>query len=103
MGFRFRKSIKLLPGVRVNIAKAGPSLSVGRPGATVNFGRRGTKTTVGLAGTGLSYSAMTGEAPITTSPAGMDGLNGFATRLKNIGFGFLVLLAFVVAYRVFQH
>lgn len=57
MGFRFRKSIKLLPGVRVNLGTKGASLSVGRRGATVNIGKTGVRTTVGLPGTGLSYSS----------------------------------------------
>ncbi len=56
MGFRFRKSIKLFPGVRINLSKSGVSTSVGVPGATVNFSDRGTRTTVGIPGTGMSYS-----------------------------------------------
>lgn len=56
MGFRFRKSIKLLPGVRVNFSKSGTSLSVGGKGATANFSKRGTRVTVGIPGTGISYS-----------------------------------------------
>lgn len=56
MGFRFRKSISIIPGVRVNLSKSGVSTSVGKPGATVNFSTRGTRTTIGLPGTGVSYS-----------------------------------------------
>lgn len=56
MGFRFRKSIKLFPGVRINLSKSGFSTSVGVPGATVNFSDKGTRTTVGVPGTGISYS-----------------------------------------------
>lgn len=57
MGFRFRKSIKVMPGVRVNIGKKSvSSLSVGPRGAKVNVGRKGTRTTVGIPGSGLSYS-----------------------------------------------
>jgi len=56
MGFRFRKSIKLFPGIRINLSKSGVSTSVGVPGATVNFSDKGTRTTVGLPGTGMSYS-----------------------------------------------
>jgi hypothetical protein len=56
MGFRFRRSIRLLPGMRINLSKSGPSLSVGRRGATMNFGSKGTKMTVGLPGSGMSYS-----------------------------------------------
>lgn len=58
MGFRFRKSIKLAPGVRINLTKKGvSSISVGKRGATVNVGKKGTRGTVGIPGSGLSYSS----------------------------------------------
>lgn len=58
MGFNFRKSLKIAPGVRLNITKKGiSSLSIGGKGARVNLGKKGTRTTVGLPGTGLSYSS----------------------------------------------
>lgn len=56
MGFRFRRSIKILPGVRLNISKSGPSLSIGRSGASFNIGGRGTRLTLGIPGTGLYYT-----------------------------------------------
>ena len=56
MGFRFRKSIKLLPGLRLNLSKTRVSASLGVKGATVNLGERGARGTVGLPGTGISYS-----------------------------------------------
>lgn len=58
MGFRFRKSIKLAPGVRLNITKKGiSSVSIGKRGATVNVGKKGSRGTVGIPGSGLSYSS----------------------------------------------
>ena len=58
MGFRFRKSIKIAPGVRINLTKKGvSSLSVGKRGATVNVGKKGMRGTVGIPGSGLSYSS----------------------------------------------
>ncbi|EPK4116823.1 DUF4236 domain-containing protein, partial [Acinetobacter baumannii] len=57
MGLNFRKSIKIAPGIRVNISKKGlSSVSVGGKGARVNVSKKGTRTTVGIPGTGLSYS-----------------------------------------------
>lgn len=57
MGFRYRRSINLGGGVRLNVSKRGiSSVSVGRPGSTLNLGRRGVRATVGLPGTGLSYT-----------------------------------------------
>lgn len=60
MGFKFRKSIKILPGVRVNVSNKGvSSVSVGKRGAKVNIGKKGVRNTVGIPGSGLSYSSYT--------------------------------------------
>ncbi|MBF0204721.1 MAG: DUF4236 domain-containing protein, partial [Desulfamplus sp.] len=56
MGFRFRKSIKIAPGLKLNLGTRGASLSVGGPGATLNFGSSGVRATVGIPGTGISYT-----------------------------------------------
>ncbi len=56
MGFRFRRSIKLLPGVKINLGKTGPSISVGPRGAKVTIGKTGVRETVGIPSTGLSYT-----------------------------------------------
>lgn len=57
MGFRFRKTISIIPGVRVNLSKSGVSASVGGKGESVNIGHDGrVRGTVGLPGTGVSYS-----------------------------------------------
>ncbi|MGR5208316.1 DUF4236 domain-containing protein [Vibrio sp. PNB23_22_7] len=56
MGFKFRKRIKIAPGLHVNVSKSGVSTSIGKPGATVNIGKKGVKATVGIPGSGLSYS-----------------------------------------------
>lgn len=56
MGFRFRRRLKLFPGVSLNISKTGVSTSVGVPGATVNLRGDRTRTTVGLPGSGISYT-----------------------------------------------
>lgn len=55
MGFRFRKTIGLIPGLRLNLSKGGLSASVGGKGATVNIGTKGVTGTVGIPGSGLSY------------------------------------------------
>lgn len=57
MGFNFRKSFKIAPGLRLNVGKKGiSSVSIGGKGARVNLSKKGTRTTVGIPGTGLSYS-----------------------------------------------
>ncbi len=61
MPLRFRKSIKILPGVKLNFSKSGISTSLGGRGGSVNFGKRGVRTTVGVPGTGISFSKQVGS------------------------------------------
>lgn len=61
MAFRFSKSIRILPGVRINLSKTGASVSLGGRGASVNASRRGIRTTAGLPGTGFSWSKLFGS------------------------------------------
>ena len=59
MTYRYRKSIKLIPGVKLNLSKSGISTSIGKRGATVNIGHGRVKSTIGLPGSGISYSRST--------------------------------------------
>lgn len=60
MGWRYRRSFKILPGVRVNVGSKGvTSWSFGGRGVRVNVGKRKTTTTYNLFGTGLSYQTQT--------------------------------------------
>src|SRR5260221_11280088 len=60
MGFRFRRSIRILPGLRLNMGKRGVSASVGVRGAHVTVGHGKIRETVGVPGTGLSYTHVNG-------------------------------------------
>jgi hypothetical protein len=60
MGWRFRRSVKILPGIRLNFGKRGVSTSIGVRGAHVTVGKIGTRTTVGLPGSGISYTHVEG-------------------------------------------
>jgi hypothetical protein len=67
MGFRFRRRIKILPGIIINLSKKGlSSLSLGGRGATMNISKKGTKNTFGIPGTGFSYQTKT--EPWTSPP-----------------------------------
>ncbi len=56
MGLRFRKSIKIAPGVKLNLGKTGMSISTGVPGFRKTFHTSGRVTTsVGIPGTGIYY------------------------------------------------
>jgi hypothetical protein len=51
---RFRKSIKLAPGIRWNFSSSGSSWTIGPRGASISIGKRGTFLNTGIPGTGLS-------------------------------------------------
>ncbi|GEA16296.1 hypothetical protein E308F_25400 [Moorella sp. E308F] len=53
MGWRFRKSIRIAKGVRLNLSKRGVGLSVGGKGFRVGIGPRGAYTSTSIPGTGL--------------------------------------------------
>lgn len=82
MGFRFRRSVRIMPGVRLNFSTRGVSTSLGGRGATLNLSRRGTRATVGIPGTGLSYTTnlsgpsrqrSPGTAPDPAAPTSAQG------------------------------
>lgn len=59
MAIRFRKSIKLMPGVRMTLGKKGISGSLGVTGARVSVNSKGqVRGTAGLNGTGLSSTTV---------------------------------------------
>lgn len=53
MGLYFRKRVKILPGLHLNISKTGTSWSIGPRGVSVNVGKRGTYVNTGIPGTGI--------------------------------------------------
>jgi hypothetical protein len=67
MAFLFRKRLKILPGIWLNLSKGGVSASFGGKGLTVNIKDGKTKTTVGIPGTGLSYRTTSTSTPSTRS------------------------------------
>lgn len=95
MGFRFRRSIKIAPGIRLNVSKSGLSASIGRRGATINISDKGTKATVGIPGTGISYSESLASAK-RSRPEAVDE-SGSAEGGKNLllGIAFIVALIFI--------
>jgi exonuclease VII small subunit len=96
MGFRFRKSVRLAPGLRVNFGKTGTSLSVGGRGATTTISKRGVRNSISVPGTGVGYSTMTPwreperkrrRPEWATAPAGAsnnDVLPGFEAMLADL-------------------
>ncbi len=93
MGFRFRKSVSLFPGVRLNIGKKGLGISAGVKGARVGVGSKGAYTSVGIPGTGISSVNYIGKGKKQAQDA--------VTLQKPKGsalLGFLLLVAIVTAF-----
>lgn len=53
MGFRFRKRVRVLPGVYLNIGRNGVSTTIGPRGASLNIGKQGVFLNTGIPGTGI--------------------------------------------------
>ncbi len=75
--YNFRKRIKILPGLTMNLNKSGISWTVGGRGAHITYGRNRKTMSVGLPGTGIyarktistkSKSSRTSKAQIGHSP-----------------------------------
>lgn len=93
MGLRFRKSIKVAPGVKVNLGKKSASVSVGTKGARYTVSSTGKKTTsVGIPGTGASYVTSTGGAKHTAGN-GSSGTGYSPRTYKVCGVIFYILAA----------
>ena len=100
MGFRFRKSIKLFPGVRVNLSKSGVSASVGVKGATVNISDKGTRATVNIPGTGISYSEKRAPNRRLMTPAPATAPRKGSSAATVLGWVFVVVCFCVVLSRM---
>ena len=58
MGLRFRKSVRICKGVRLNFNKNSFGISIGGKGYGYTVNSKGRRTAhVGIPGTGLSYTA----------------------------------------------
>lgn len=76
MGWRFRKTLRILPGVRLNISKGGISTTLGPRGASINLGHKGVRSTVGLPGSGISHSQMLTSSSVPPSNVGSKNSDG---------------------------
>jgi hypothetical protein len=83
MALRFRRTMKIAPGVRLNLTKTGVSARVGPRGAGVTVGTSGTTVSAGIPGTGLHVSEKVSrkrprQKQVTTEAAHEDPKLGFA-------------------------
>ncbi|WP_274970899.1 DUF4236 domain-containing protein, partial [Lachnoanaerobaculum orale] len=71
MGLRFRKSIRICKGMKLNFGKTGVGVSFGTRGLHYTVHSSGRRTTsVGIPGTGISYVSSSGGGRSKRSRAG---------------------------------
>ena len=74
MGFKFRKSFKIAPGVKLNLNKKSAGITFGGKGAHFTMNTKGKNTTsVGVPGTGLYYTSTSGGGSTGSSSSGGNG------------------------------
>lgn len=97
MGFRFRRSLRIAPGLRLNFSKSGISTSIGGRGATYNIGPRGTRTTVGVPGTGLFWTSTSARQSPAASDDPSPGGNSPSSSIGAAGCGWAVVVIALIA------
>lgn len=94
MAFRFRKSFRIAPGVRINVSTSGLSTTLGPRGMSVTTGRRGTFLNAGFRGTGVSTRGRLGGGGDSFAGGGDDGkASGCGCLGAGVAGFFLLVLA----------
>lgn len=101
MGLRFRRSVKIAPGTRLNIGKKSVGISFGgKYGGISTNSRTGTTARISAPGTGVSYTTKVdgvisknqGSSELQKSPAGL----GYKKPIYKRGWYILVTTLFLV-------
>jgi len=106
MGFRFRRTLKILPGLRLNFSRSGVSATAGVRGASVTLGKKGTYANVGLPGSGLSYRSKVAPGLDDTTAEQAGDENRAPAKTSWLPALLLIALVFgggVVAFNALQH
>lgn len=96
MGFRFRKSFKIAPGIKVNFNKKSTGVTFGGKGFHYTVNSKGKKTaSVGIPGSGLYYSSTSGgcsKNETKKSQGSTDVMESTNTKKWYQKTGFIILL-----------
>ena len=99
MAIRFRKKIKIAPGLKLNVTSKGiSSASIGKKGLTLNAGGKGgAKLTTGIPGTGLSATHRLSESSVKNSSKDAESASGIGFG-KLLVFGLLGLVLYLILF-----
>ncbi|KAA0016816.1 DUF4236 domain-containing protein [Salinicola corii] len=70
MGLRFRRVLRLAPGLRIRLDGQGPTLLIGPRGANLNVSRRGIHSHAGIPGSGVCHRQALWKRTSRTGKAG---------------------------------
>ena len=98
MRVRFRRSIRVVPGVKINLNKKSVGVTVGRRGMHYTVNSKGQQTTsVGLPGTGLSVQHTSKPKQGRTSLA-LTKANWRLTSLVVLGVILIIVILLLVVH-----
>jgi hypothetical protein len=93
MAFRFRKSFRIAPGVRINVSTSGLSTTLGPRGMSVTTGKRGTFLNAGIPGTGVSSRGRLGGGDSLAGGGQEDKASGCGCVGAGVAGFFMLVLA----------
>ena len=103
MGWYFRKSIKIAPGIRLNLSKSGLGVSGGVKGFRISTGPRGTQVNAGSGPLryrkNLSFGKGHPEGPEGQADVGTGG----STLFKLAKFALFLIFLLIVIVLVLHH
>lgn len=92
---RFQKSIRLAPGIRINLSKSGMGVSVGPKGLKLGVDAKGRRySSVGIPGTGISQRTYMKAGADGNTPAQSQRALSIGVLL---GFGIVALIVLIAA------
>lgn len=94
MGIRFRKSVKIAPGVHLNIGKESAGVSVGSKCSGISYNSKtGARKRFSVPGTGVSYSEKIGG----TSDVSLTSKKHKTIRKEVFSIAILIVIAGILA------
>jgi hypothetical protein len=106
MGFRFRKSVSIAPGVRLNLNKKSVGVSVGNKVGGISYNTRtGARARVSAPGTGISYTTKIGGGATNTAsatPTAEIQVTQLVAKDKWVSFWLCVLLGYFGVHKFYE-
>ena len=104
MAWKYRKRIKIAPGITINLSKSGVSTTIGTKGASINIGNKGTYLNTGIPGAGIYDRQRIGGGANTHSSymsTHKNSGNGNTSGYDNSGCYWYIGIALVVLFAIY--